>query len=125
MDRTAKFYASPSYSGGAFPVFAGSRRRRGGSILGAIRNFAMPMIRGLARKGATQALGLAKDVASDVVSGRNFKSSLLRHGLRRVKRLGTDVLGSALSGAASHKRHRRGPSTKARQTSKRRRRTNF
>ena len=128
MDRTARFYSRPSYAhGGAFPIFSGSRRRRGGGILGALASVAMPMLRGLASRGAKQAIGLAKDVASDVMSGRDFKSSLMSHGMRRAKRLGSDVMGSVLNGQSSTmvSRKRRPPPRKARQRSSKRRRANF
>ena len=120
MDRTARFYSAPSYGAG-FPVFSGYRRRRGGGILGSIAHFAMPMLKGLASKGARQALGLAKDVASDVMMGRDVKSSLIKHGVRRAKRLGSEMLGSVISAPS---RKRKAP-VKARQRSAKRRRTNF
>lgn len=130
MDRTSNFYANPTYGGGGFPVFVGSRRRRGGGVLGILKGFAMPML----KKGATQALGMAKDVAGDMMMGRSLKSSLMKHGLRRAKRLGSDVLSTAMGsfsnrskappGAATKRRRthvQRRPASKARQTRKRRR----
>lgn len=128
MDRTANFYANPTYSGGgSFPVFSGSRRRRGGGILGILKSLALPMLKGVVRKGATQALGLATDVASDLAAGRNLRSSVMRHGVRRAKRLGSDVLQStmgSLSNRTPMKRRKKQPAGKARQTG-RRRRNNF
>ena len=131
MDYTAKFYSGPSYGSGNFPVFAGSRRRRrGGSFFGSLANLAMPMLKGLAKKGATHALGLAKDVASDVMAGRNVKDSIMTHGLRRAKRLGSEVLGSALSSAPKRQRaaapsRKRGATSKTKQRNSKRRRANF
>lgn len=129
MDYTARFYSGPTYGSG-FPVFSGSRRRRrGGSFFGSLANLAMPMLKGLAKKGATQAIGLAKDVAGDVMAGRNVKDSIMRHGLRRAKRLGSEVLGSALGSTPKQQRTTM-PSRKRRTTSKinrsaKRRRANF
>lgn len=130
MDRTSNFYANPTYGGGGFPVFVGSRRRRGGGVLGILKGLAMPML----RKGATQAFGMAKDVAGDMMAGRSLKSSLMKHGMRRAKRLGSDVLQTAMGSfgnrsrqsapAAKRRRTQRRPVSKARQTTKRRR-SNF
>ena len=130
MDYTARFYSGPTYGSGGFPVFSGSRRRRrGGSFFGSLANLAMPMLKGLAKKGATQAIGLAKDVAGDVIAGRNVKDSIMRHGMRRAKRLGSDVLGTAL-GSMPKRQKTTVPSRKRRATSKvkqsaKRRRANF
>ena len=80
MDRTANFYSSPSYVGGSFPVFSGSRRQRGGSIFGALKNFFMPILTGfgkkLAKRGAKEAFGLAKDVARDALSNKNVSHTI-------------------------------------------------
>ena len=127
MDYTAKFYSGPTYGSGSVPVFAGSRRRRrGGGFLGSLANIAMPMLKGLVKTGAKQAFGLAKDVAGDVMSGKNFKNSLMTHGWRRAKRVGSEVLGNALgsqiSPAPSRKRR---VASKARQRTGKRRRSNF
>ena len=86
MDRTAAFYSAPSYyRGGGFPVFARSRRQRGGSILGSIARVAMPMLKSLGKAVLGQAVGFAKDVAGDVVEGRNIRASLKQRGLKRLK----------------------------------------
>ena len=139
MDRTAHFYAQPSYArGGIMPVFSGSRRQRGGNVLGALKNVFMPMLRTVGRKGAQAALGLATDVIGDVTAGRNIKESIKQRGLRRAKRLGSDLLSTAVSqvqtaiGPKRRATSRRGvmpsrkrqASTKTKQTAKRRR-TNF
>lgn len=131
MDRTEHFYANPTYAGGSFPVFAGSRRRRGGGVLGILKSLALPVLKGVARKGASEAFGLAKDVVGDLAAGRNLRSSVMRHGMRRAKRLGTNVLQSALGSVSNRtpqepppKRRKQHPAAKARQTT-RRRRSNF
>ena len=122
MDRTARFYSNPTYGGG-FPVFAGTRRRRrGGSFFGSLANAAMPILKSLASKGASQALSFAKDVAGDVMSGKNVKSALMSQGLRHAKRLGSEVLGSAF-GNASKRRRTDVPSRKRASTSSAKQRT--
>ena len=99
MDRTAAFYASPTYvqrGGGTIPIFSGSRRQRGGSILGAIKNFFMPLLPGLknyaVKKAKTAAAGLIKNVASDVQAGRSFGQSLKSRGLQSAVQLGKDAV---------------------------------
>lgn len=113
MDRTAAFYASPTYiqrGSGAIPIFSGSRRQRGGSILGAMKNFFMPLLQGVknvaVRRAKSAALGLAKNVAQDVMSGRNLGSSLKTRGLQSVRRLGKDVLQDAVSHVKTTSRKR-------------------
>ena len=136
MDRTAHFYAQPSYvRGGIMPVFSGSRRQRGGSILGALKSVFMPVLRTVGRKAVQGALGLATDVIGDVTSGQDFASSIKRRGVNRAKRLGGDILSTAVKQVktaigpgqrapatrrAAPSRKRRAP-TKTKQTAKRRR----
>ena len=139
MDRTSQFYSQPTYvRGGIMPVFAGSRRQRGGSVLGALKSFFMPLLRTAGRKGTQAALGLATDVLGDVTSGKNIRQSLKRRGISRAKSLGGDLLSTTVKHAQSMmgsksrpqplrrvapSRKRRAP-TKAKQTAKRRK-TNF
>lgn len=98
MDRTALFYASPTYSqsGGAVPIFSGSRRQRGGSILGAIKSFVLPLLQGVKRqavqRATSTALNVAKNVASDAFAGKNVVNSLKTHGYRGAKQLGKNVV---------------------------------
>ena len=97
MDRTAQFYSQPSYvSGGIMPVFSGSRRQRGGSILGSLKNFFMPLFSRLGRRGIKSALGVAQNVATEAISGKNIKASLRQHGLKAAKRLGNEILSDAM-----------------------------
>ena len=77
MDKTAQFYAQPSYLqyGRGLPVYSGSRRQRGGSVLGALQRFIMPFLSGMKRQAIQRvksgALGLAGDVLTDTLAGRN------------------------------------------------------
>ncbi|MEL7306371.1 MAG: hypothetical protein AAGK05_00105 [Pseudomonadota bacterium] len=133
MDRTAAFYASPTYvqSGGGVPIFSGSRRQRGGGILGAIKNFFLPMLQGVKRQAINRAksevLGLAKNVAWDAIRGKNVGQSLKTHGLQSVKRIGKNVILDAVSqvkGSASRKRAKQTPK-KQQPAAKRARKANF
>ena len=118
MDRTAQFYAQPSYArGGALPIFSGSRRQPGGNVLGAIKNFFMPILGNLAKRGVNSALGLAKDVAIDAFRGRNVKQSLKTHGINRAKQLGVNVMKDAI-GQVSAPRKPAAPSRKRRKPNK-------
>ena len=91
MDRTATFYASPSYvhrGAGVMPVFSGARRQRGGSIFGALKNFFMPVIKGigksLAKRGTQEAIGLAKDVVGDAFLFKDVGQSIKERGKKRA-----------------------------------------
>ena len=110
-DRTATFYSAPSYvfRGAGFPVYSGSRRQRGGSILGALARNVLPA---LGKTALSQAIGLAGDVVSDVMKGRKVTDSLKSHGLRRLKKVGvagiqamTGKPSGPSSGKASGKRN--------------------
>ena len=117
MDRTAAFYAGPSYryGGGTMPVFSGSRRQRGGSIFGALKRFFMPIITGfgkkIAKRGASEAIGLAGDVAKDAFLSKNVKESLKTNAKRRALDFGKfaadEGLQSLQSMIGSGKRRRR------------------
>ena len=90
MDRTAAFYSHPSYQhgGGTFAVFSGSRRQRGGGVLGSIAQAVVPSLKSVGkavgRSALKQAVGLASDVAGDVLAGRNIGASLKTRGKARL-----------------------------------------
>ena len=86
MDATQAFYSAPSYAyrGGSFPVFAGSRRQRGGSILGSLAKMVMPVLGAVGKAALNQAAGLAGDLVSDAQQGRSFRQSLKQRGLSRL-----------------------------------------
>ena len=123
MDRTAHFYASPSYVGSGFPVFAGSRRQRGGNIFGAIARAVLPTLKTVGKRALSslgrQGIGLAKDVALDAFRGRNVVDSLKARAPSRVRNVVmegvkgfTNSLGSPTSAPK--------PSRKRRNTAKKR-----
>ena len=134
MDRTATFYASPTYvqRGGGIPIFSGSRRQQGGGILGALKIFFMPLLQGVKQRvvnrAKSEAWGLAKNVALDAFRGKNIGSSLKTHGLQSAKRLGKNVILDTVSqvkGSASRKRPKRAPKKKKQPPAKRVRKANF
>ena len=89
MDRTAAFYSRPSYqSGSGFPVFSGSRRQRGGGILGSIAKSVLPALKSagkaVGKRAMRQAVGFASDVAGDVLAGKNIAQSLKSRGKSRM-----------------------------------------
>lgn len=111
-------------------VFAGSRRQRGGGILGSLKNFFMPLFTSLGKKGVHTAMNVAKNVVGDAISGKNIPTSLRQHGLTAAKRFGNEVLSSALGRKTGTKqkpaaKRKSGPSRKraaprkAKQTAKR------
>ena len=90
MDHTAAYYSKPSYQlgGGSFAVFSGSRRQRGGNILGALAKAVVPTLKSVGkavgRSALKQAVGFASDVAGDVLAGQNIGRSLKRRGKARA-----------------------------------------
>ncbi len=132
MDRTAAFYSRPSYHfrGGGFPVFSGSRRMRGGSILGALKQMIVPTLtsvgKSVGRAALKQAVGFASDVANDALQGRNLKQSLKARGKQRAlnvartaKTRGFNAMRRAMNSSSQPSRKRR--KAPISQTSKRRR----
>ena len=99
MDRTAAFYMRPSYDfhGSGFPVLSGSRRQRGGSIFGSIKRFFTPIAKSIGKNLLTQGVGLAQDIASDALAGKNIKDSFLSHGKARAKTFGKSTLRQGLT----------------------------
>lgn len=145
MDYTSNFYSQPSYAGGSgFPVFTGSRRQRGGSLFGSLSKSFMPIAKNVGKQLLSEGLGLATEVAGDVISGKSIKSSILNRGKERLKRLGLQTLKSmvgrgrrkrkkavtkrkrkAKSRAPSRKRKRPRKTTSKKRSAKKRRTTNF
>ena len=122
MDRTAQFYSQPTYArGGGMPVFSGSRRQRGGGVLGALKGFFMPMLSRLGKRGAQAAMNVASNVVGDVISGRNVKTSFKQHGLQAAKRLGNDVLSDVIGQVRGKITSKRKPAPKRKATSSRKR----
>ena len=101
MDSTARFYSQPSYVGGGFPVFAGSRRQRGGGVFGSIAKAVLPALKSVGksilRRAGSEALGLASDLATSGLTGRGIKQTLKQQGLKRLKNIGHSALQAGLN----------------------------
>ena len=86
MDRTASFYSQPSYHfrGAGFPVFSGSRRQRGGGILGSIGKMITPMLgnlgKSIGRAALKRGVSFASDIAKDVMTGKKLTDSMKTRG---------------------------------------------
>ena len=100
------------------PVFSGSRRQRGGSIFGSIKNFIMPIAKALGRKlvkrGANEAIGLAGDVVKDAFLFKNVNDSIVNNAKRRALDLGKfaadeglDTLQNMIGSGKSRRRRRK------------------
>lgn len=126
MDRTAAFYSQPSYvqRGLGLPVYSGSRRQRGGSVLGALKSFVMPVINQAKNSAKGEAWRLAKGLAADAFRGRNLTESIKTRGIESLKRLGKDVINKTLAGPGLTSRKRKAP-VKKRPPAKKRRVRNF
>ena len=99
MDATARFYSQPSYVGGGFPVFSGSRRQRGGGIFGALAKMVLPVLKNVGssvlRTAGREAVGLASDVAQSALSGQGLsgiRQTLQQQGLKRLRNVGQNAL---------------------------------
>ena len=130
MDRTAQFYAQPSYVGAGFPIFAGARRQRGGSIFGAIKSMFMPLVKSALKRGARAAVGAAANVTNDVIAGKSLKDSVKRHGKRALIATGkgamTDAIGRFVNPPPPKRRRVQVKRVvKAKQNTKRKGKSNF
>ena len=128
MDRTAAFYSQPTYvqRGGGLPVYSGSRRQRGGSVLGSLKSMFMPIIDNIkasAIKNAKQeAWGLAKGLAWDAFRGKNMANSFKERGLHHAKQLGKNTIRDAV-GIVSAPIKRKRQAIRKKRPLKRRKRT--
>lgn len=133
MDSTATFYSRPSHLGAGFPVFSGSRRQRGGGILGSILRVVAPIAKSVGKKVlkgiAREGLSTAQGVLSDALQGQNIRDSISNRGqasVRRLIRQGAE--GAKNLVAASKPLRKRKPSRGGKKSApkkKKRRRANF
>ena len=129
MDHTADFYSRPSqeFRGGAFPVFSGSRRQRGGGFFGSIKNFFMPILKKLGKNLLSEATGLVGDVTKDTLMFRDPRTSLKNNARKRLINVGKDAAQDTLeaaskligSGNKRRKRRRKSMKTRKRKTTRR------
>ena len=109
----ANYYRRSQFGAGQLPAFSGTRRQRGHGLFGNLIKTALPMIKNLGmsavRAVAPTLFNTGKGVLSDVLAGKNLKSSVIK----RSKQAGTEVIGKAaryLSGGSGR------PKAKRRQT---------
>ena len=103
MDKTAQFYSRPSYSGGGFPVFSGSRRQRGRGVFGSIKRFLQPVGSSLLKEG----LGFVKDMIGSIGKGRSLAQAAKEHGKRRAlnaAHAGLNAIDRTMTGKAPPKK---------------------
>ena len=119
-DPTAHFYSQPSYIGAGFPVFSGSRRQRGGNILGSLSKLILPALKAAGRaflhRGSREAIGLAGDAGMAALSGRGkagLMQTLRNRGLKRLSNAGKAAFGSAYN--TYHRQHLSSPPKMPRQ----------
>ena len=136
MDRTAHFYSQPSYVGAGFPIFSGSRRQRGGGVLGSLARLVLPAVKSVGKALVPQVVGLAGDVVKSVSRGENIGTAIRRQGTRRLANVGRAALSqlstaigpAPVAAAAASKRSRKRKTTTANRSAsavgrKRRKRT--
>ena len=119
-DPTAHFYSQPSYIGAGFPVFSGSRRQRGGNILGSLSKLILLALKAAGRsflhRGSREAIGLAGDAGMAALSGRGkagLMQTLRNRGLKRLSNAGKAAFGSAYN--TYHRQHLSSPPKMPRQ----------
>ena len=80
MVSIESLYSQPTYSGGGgIPFFAGSRRQFGGGIFGSLARLVLPTAKRALSTIGKSALKVGRNVAVDVLRGRNIKDALVKH----------------------------------------------
>ena len=99
------YYRRSQFGAGQLPAFCGTRRQPGHGLFGNLIKTAHPMIKNLGmsavRAVAPTLFNIGKGVLSDVLAGKNLKSSVIN----RSKKAGAEVIGKAaryLSGGSGH-----------------------
>ena len=100
----SQFYSHPSYvrtGAGAFPIFSGSRRHRGGSVFGVVKRFFMPAIEKgkatIAPSAMKEGVGFAKDMVGSFFRGRNLSKAASAHGKKRAMNVARNVTNVGLN----------------------------
>lgn len=92
------YYTKSQYGHGLLPAYMGARRQRGhgiGSFLGNVFRTALPLLKTVGKAVGKKALTTGAHVLSDVASGENIKSSLIK----RSKQSGNELLRMGVSSA--------------------------
>ena len=86
-------------------MYSGSRRQRGGGILGAIKSFVLPIFKSFGRKaidkGKSAALGLANDMIRDKMMGRDMKEAFKENVKHRALNFGKDLISEGIQSSRS------------------------
>jgi len=108
----ANYYRRSQFGKGLLPAFGGTRRQRGHGLFGNLIRSALPIIKNLGvsavKAVAPTLLNTGKGVLSDVLAGKNLKSSVIT----RSKNAADEVMDKASqylsggTGAAPAKRRR-------------------
>ena len=108
-DMYEDYYAKQS--GGAMPVFVGTKRQRGhgiGSMLsGLFRNVVLPFLKGNVGSLAGNVLKTGAQVLDDVVQGKSLKDTVKRRIPEGIKAAARDIDWQTGSGQPERKRRRR------------------
>ena len=127
-DEHANYYRRSQFSAGQLSVFGGTRRQRGNGLFDNLIRTALPMIKNLGmsavRAVAHTLLNTGKGVLSDVLAGKNLRSSVIN----RSKKAGEEVIGKAaryLSGSSGDAPGKLRRAAKGRRRAKRKKTTLF
>ena len=92
-------------------MYSGSRRQRGGGILGALARIAMPMAKRLGtsvlRTAKKEGLRLGANVVSDLAQGRSIKDSLVDHGKTAARNISQKTLANVANTVAGNNNGRK------------------
>ena len=114
---SSNFYANPSYmTGGAFTIYSGARRHRGGSFLGSLSRFMAPIgrqalsgikslaqnktVRNIAKQAMVKGAEAAANVTADALQGRNVAEAIKQH----TKEAAFNIMADATQGPPPPKR---------------------
>lgn len=97
-------------SGGAFTIYSGARRHRGGSLLGSLSRFVAPLgrqaftgirklaqnktVRNIAKQAIAKGAEAAANVTADALQGRNVADALKQHSKQAVVTVLDDTMQS-------------------------------
>lgn len=115
MDSTTSFYSQPSYyhmrGAGGMPVFSGSRRMRGGGILGALKSLVLPTLKTIGKKVGKKVLSegvnFATALATDKLLGRDMEKSAKARGRMAAAKVLTTARDEGLRALTSNTSVRR------------------
>ncbi len=94
---------SPWQRGGhVLPHFSGVAIQRGQGFFSDLIQFAVPILKKIARAAMPHLIPTARDIVSDISSGSKLKDTLQKRGIKLAKHTAVD----ALSGSGCHRRRK-------------------